>query len=83
MAIRVQMKGSEVYHLQRAGHAYWRTMCSRASESPAFTDADGVRWPLLTIMSGITEAEARKLRLCKKCRAELEMRYGLEMEGKR
>lgn len=72
MAIRLNTKGSKIYHLQGSGHAFWLTRCQRV-------------WltlePRVQHMNEVSGEEARRLRLCKPCRIEWEQRYLVELEG--
>lgn len=79
MAIRVQTKGSPVYHLQKSGQIYWLTRCGRAWMSPGFTDEDGCCFERLTIMPEISGKQARFLQLCKQCKTDWEQTFHVEL----
>ena len=83
MTIRVQAKGSAVYHLQDSrGHAYWSTWCGRRWMSHAYTDEDGCCFERLDIMPEISEWKAQTLQLCKQCRRDWEHFYSAELKAR-
>ncbi len=80
MAIRVQAKGSPVYHLQGRGHCYWLTLCGRAWMSPQYTDEDGCCWECMEVMPEIPAETAQTLQLCKQCRTDWEFHFAVELD---